>query len=81
MAFSSGIVLVINTEEDKFSFLISLTEDITKAGYNAGRLAKGFAGLVGGSGGGQPDFAQGGGKDISKIDPAVSQLSKIIIKG
>ena len=34
----------------------------------AGRLVKELAPMVGGGGGGRPDFAEAGGKDASKID-------------
>jgi alanyl-tRNA synthetase len=34
----------------------------------AGRLVKELAPIVGGGGGGRPDFAEAGGKDPSKID-------------
>jgi alanyl-tRNA synthetase len=34
--------------------------------------------MIGGSGGGKPDFAQGGGKDISKIDFAVKNIEEAL---
>ena len=74
----SGIVILINTEDDKVSFIVSLTTDAQKAGFNAGKIAKGFAGLIGGSGGGRPDFAQGGGKDPAVIDTALAKIPELI---
>jgi len=36
------------------------------------------AGIVGGSGGGRPDFAQAGGKDAEKIDQALQAVYNIV---
>ncbi len=45
---------------------------------NSGDWIKQIAPIVGGGGGGRPDFAQAGGKDVSKIDAALSQAKKYI---
>ena len=45
---------------------------------NAGDWIKQVAPIVGGGGGGRPDFAQAGGKDVSKIDAALNQAKKYI---
>ena len=74
----SGIVVAFNTSDEKVSFIVTLAEDALKAGFNAGAIAKKLSGILGGSGGGKPDFAQGGGKDTSKIKTAVEQLPSII---
>ncbi|WP_456488671.1 alanine--tRNA ligase [Caminibacter pacificus] len=42
----------------------------------AGDLIKEFAPIVGGRGGGKPDFAQGGGKDASKIDELIKKIKE-----
>ncbi len=48
------------------------------AGFGAGAIAKAFASLIGGSGGGKPEFAQGGGKDVSRLDAALSTIAEKI---
>ncbi len=70
----SGIVLLASVERDKLSFIVCLTKDVAEKGFNAGKIAKTFAGIIGGSGGGKPDFAQGGGKDASKVDEALDKI-------
>jgi alanyl-tRNA synthetase len=42
----------------------------------AGDLIKEFAPVVGGKGGGKPDFAQGGGKDAGKIDELIQKVKE-----
>ena len=49
------------------ALVVSVTKDLT-ARVQAGQLVKELAPIVGGGGGGRPDFAEAGGKDPSKID-------------
>ena len=46
--------------------------------FNAGQLVKEAAIITGGNGGGRPDFAQAGGKDVSKLDEAISKINSIV---
>jgi alanyl-tRNA synthetase len=44
--------------------------------FNAGQLVKEAAIITGGNGGGRPDFAQAGGRDLSKIDEALAVIKE-----
>ncbi|MDR1941908.1 MAG: alanine--tRNA ligase, partial [Endomicrobium sp.] len=72
----SVVLIMASKNEDKSSFIVSATSDFVSKGVNAGRIAKAFAADIGGSGGGKPDFAQGGTKDVSKIDEALNNAEK-----
>ena len=50
-----------------------------KSGVNAGEIAKEIASILGGSGGGDVKFAQGGGKDTSKKDEAIQKAKSMIL--
>ena len=50
-----------------------------KSGVNAGDVAKELASILGGSGGGDAKFAQGGGKDTSKKEAAIQKAKSMIL--
>jgi alanyl-tRNA synthetase len=78
----SGVVFVASSLKDedreKVSFVVTVTNDVKDKGLNAGQLAKTFAAELGGSGGGRPDFAQGGGTDKEKLEVLVQKLPQYI---
>ena len=51
----------------------------TESGKNAGDIARELSSLLGGSGGGDSKFAQGGGKDTSKKDEIVAKAKLLIL--
>ena len=50
-----------------------------KSGVNAGDVAKELASILGGSGGGDAKFAQGGGKDTSKKEATIQKAKSMIL--
>jgi alanyl-tRNA synthetase len=59
------------------TLVASVTKELTKR-YHAGNIIKELAGMVGGGGGGRPDFAQAGGKEPAKIDAALKRAEELI---
>jgi alanyl-tRNA synthetase len=74
----SAILLLVSKHEGKITFIVSASEDYVKQGINAGKIAKAFAADIGGSGGGKPDFAQGGSKELSKVEEALKNAQKYL---
>ena len=64
-----GIVIVIGSGEATHPVIISVSKDLTSQ-FQAGILLKDFAQVLGGKGGGRPDFAQGAVPDRSKVAEA-----------
>ncbi len=62
-----GVVVLAAEHDGKVSLLVSVTKDVTDR-VKAGQLVKELAPMVGGRGGGRPDFAEAGGKDGTQID-------------
>ena len=59
--------------------IIAYSGDEASKSKNAGNIAKSVAEILGGAGGGNAKFAQGGGKDTSKIDEAIAQAKSMIL--
>ncbi|MFC2020572.1 alanine--tRNA ligase [Chloroflexota bacterium] len=75
---NAAIVVLGTILEDKPAFVVNVSPDLVKQGYKAGEIMKKVAGVAGGSGGGKPTIAQGGGKDKKKLNEALGQVEKII---
>ena len=74
----SAIIVIASKLDGKISFVISVSQDIIKQGYMAGKIAKQFASKIEGSGGGKPDFAQGGGKKTDNLKSVIENISDIL---
>lgn len=75
---ASAIIVIASKLQDKISFVISVSQDIVKKGYAAGKIAKQFAAKIEGSGGGKPDFAQGGGKKTDNLKSVIENIGEIL---
>jgi alanyl-tRNA synthetase len=73
----SGVVIIASENDGKVSLVVSVTKDLTSR-LQAGRLVKDLAPIVGGGGGGRPDFAEAGGKDPSKIDDLIAKAPEVV---
>ncbi len=76
---AADVVAVLSTVNDgKITFLAVCGKDAVAKGLKAGELVKLVCTTCGGSGGGKPDSAMGGGKDINKIDDALAQVDDFV---
>ncbi len=74
----NGVILLASAKDEKVSLLAMATEPAMKAGAHAGNLIKEIAKLVGGGGGGRPNMAQAGGKNIDGIESAIKQAVSVL---
>lgn len=72
-----GIVIIFNEMEDSISFVVKVQKDLTKR-FNAGEIARKIAKEIGGGGGGRPDFAQAGGKEIDKLRGVIQNIDEYL---
>ena len=78
-AGQTGVVAVFASDNGgKVVLIVSVSDDLTAKGYNAGKLVKAIASNVKGGGGGRADMAQAGGKDPSGIPAAFQQVKEIL---
>ena len=73
----SGVVVIASETDGKVALVASVTKDLTSR-IQAGRIVKEIAPIVGGGGGGRPDFAEAGGKDPSKIAELIARAPDLI---
>ncbi len=67
----SGVVVLVAADGAKASLLVAVTKDLAGSRVHAGKLVGELAGMVGGRGGGRPDFAQAGGTDSNNVSAVV----------
>ncbi len=75
-----SFVFVISNSDDKLTFACALSKLAIEKGFNAGNIIKLASSVCDGKGGGKPDLAQGGGKEIDKIDLVINSISTEISK-
>ncbi len=73
-----GVICIFNKQPQSVSFIIKVSDDVAGKGVHAGKMAKKLASILGGGGGGRPDFAQAGGKKVENLDQAIEALPEII---
>jgi alanyl-tRNA synthetase len=74
---SSVVALGSDLGEGKAVLLVAVTPDLVGR-IRAGDIIKQIAPVVGGSGGGRPDFAQAGGRDAGKLDEALAKVVSLL---
>jgi len=75
----SGVVILASPADGKVTIVVGVTPDLTKK-VPAGEIVKQLAPIVGGRGGGRGDFAEAGGKDLSKIQDLLDASRAIVEK-
>ena len=75
----SGIVVLASPADGKVQIVVAVTPDLTSR-IKAGQIVKELAPIVGGAGGGRPDFAEAGGKQPEKIDEMLGASQAVIAR-
>jgi alanyl-tRNA synthetase len=75
----SGIVVLASANDGKVQIVVAVTADLT-ARVKAGQIVKEIAPIVGGGGGGRPDFAEAGGRRPEKIDEMLEASQAVVAK-
>jgi alanyl-tRNA synthetase len=73
----SGVLLLASVKDGQASLVAMVTKDLTGR-YSAGELLRQVAAAAGGRGGGKPDVAQGGTREIEKLDKALQSLYELV---
>ena len=71
--WKTAVIVLASAEDSNVAIVSGVTKDLT-AKVHAGKLAGAVAQAVGGKGGGRPDMAEAGGKDLSALPAALAQV-------
>ena len=74
-----AVMVIGGIKNGKATLACACGEEARKHGANAGKIVKAVAQIAGGNGGGKPDIAMAGAKDISKMDDAIKAVKGIVI--
>jgi alanyl-tRNA synthetase len=74
---SGVVVLASPNDEGRVAIVASVTPDL-KGRVHAGNIVKALAPIVGGGGGGRPDFAEAGGRDPSRVDEMLREGRAVV---
>lgn len=75
-----AVLLAAGQPDGKVVLIAGITRDLVDRGLSAGTWVGEVAKVVGGGGGGKPDMAQAGGKDLGKLPEAFQVANAIITK-
>jgi alanyl-tRNA synthetase len=73
-----GLVVLTAVSDSKPLIAVATSEAGRQSGLKAGELVRIASQVLGGGGGGKPDYAQGGGSDISKLPDAVQSIREAL---
>ena len=76
--YSDAVAVFAAVADGKLNFVVAAGPDAVKAGAHAGNILREVAAICGGKGGGRPDSAMGGGRDIDKIPEALAKAEEIL---
>ena len=74
----NSIFLGATIDKGKPMLTVMVTNDLVKEGYNASTIVREAAKLIQGGGGGQPQFAQAGGKNADGISAALDKMIELV---
>ena len=74
----SVVAVLASVNGEKITFLAVCGKEAVKRGVKAGDIIKQVSAIAGGSGGGKPDSAMGGGKDVLMLDNALAMVDNVV---
>jgi len=74
----NAIIILGGVRAGKANIVIMMRTDVVKKGLNAAVIVKEACSILGGSGGGRPERASGGGPHAEKINEAVNKARKLV---
>ena len=74
----NAVAVLAAVNGEKITFLAVCGKEAVARGVKAGDIIKQVSAIAGGSGGGKPDSAMGGGKDPLMVDNALAMVDNVV---
>ena len=75
---ADSVAVFASVNGEKGTIFVAVGKEALAKGANAGKIVKAVAQVTGGNGGGKPDNAMAGAKDLSKLDEALAKAEEIV---
>ena len=75
---ADSVAVFASVNSEKGTIFVAVGKEALAKGANAGKIVKAVAQVTGGNGGGKPDNAMAGAKDLSKLDEALAKAEEIV---
>ena len=72
------VIVLAAVNDGKVTFAAACGKEALELGANAGKIVKAVAQAAGGNGGGKPDLAMAGAKEVDKVDFALSTVKETV---
>lgn len=72
------LVILAAKKENSLNLLVAASKSLVKDGVNSGNIVRNIAKALGGNGGGRPDMAMAGAKDVEKIDETFKNIEQYL---
>ncbi len=72
------VLAAVNKDKGSLNFAASCGKDAVSKGVKAGDVVRAVAQKAGGNGGGKPDFAMAGAKEVDKVNDAIAAVTEIV---
>ena len=76
--YADMVAVIAVISDGKLNFITACGSDAVKAGVHAGKLAGTVSAVTGGKGGGRPDSAMAGGRELDKVDEALASANATV---
>ena len=76
--YANGVAVLAVVSDGKLNFVAAAGKDAVVAGAHCGNILREVSAITGGKGGGRPDSAMSGGRDLDKIDEALAKAEEIL---
>ena len=74
---ASGVIVLGQARNEKAALLVRVSRDLVSA-LDAGKIVRELAAIIGGRGGGRPDLAEAGGRDLERLPEALEAAYRVV---